>query len=103
MMTYFFMCMPCRGNRSMFKHSEYRIHMLYKKGIKKLREDLDARHVIKTIHRIRIMQQIMFSRRQKLFIKFAKKTVLDSASSGTDSDKNAMDAIAVIDHKNHLI
>jgi hypothetical protein len=38
-----------------------------------------------------------------LFIKFAKKTVLDSETSGTDSDKNNMDAIAVIDHKNHLI
>lgn len=100
---HFLFCMPCRGNKSMFKHSEYRIHMLYKRGIKKLKEDLDARHILKTVHRMRIIQQIMFSRRQKLLIKFAKKTVLDSASSGTDSDKNAMDAIAVIDHKNHLI
>lgn len=36
-------------------------------------------------------------------IKFAKKTVLDSASTVTDSDQNNMDAIALIDHKNHLV
>jgi hypothetical protein len=77
--------------------------MLYSRGINKLKEDLDARHMLKTIQRVRIIQQIMFSRRQKLFIKFAKKTVLDSDTSGTDTDRNDMDTLALIDHPNHLV
>lgn len=102
-LRHFLYCMPCRSGRHLYKHSMYRKDMLYKRGIDKLKEDLDARHLIRTVHRTRIIQQIMFTRRQKLFIKLAKKTVIDSASSGTDSDKNIMDPIALIDHKNHLV
>ena len=60
-------------------------------------QELDCSSVLKTIRRLKLLSQVFFTRKQKLFLRFQKKNVLDSESSSTDSDEYGAFMMKLID------
>ena len=61
--------------------------MLYDQGEGKLQEELDCITFLKTIRQLKLLTQVLLTRKQKLMLRFQKANVLDSETSSSDSDK----------------
>ena len=62
-----------------------RKHLIYKRGAKKLIEDLDVLNLINSIRRLDKIVQILFTQNQQLFLSFQKQYVVDSNSDNSSS------------------
>ena len=85
---YVFCCASCRRIKQNAKSSNhFRWHMLYDQGEGKLQEELDCITFLKTIRQLKLLTQVLLTRKQKLMLRFQKANVLDSETSSSDSDK----------------
>ena len=83
-----FCCASCKRIRQLAKNSNYyRSHMLYGEGEGKLQEELDCITFLKSIRQLKLLTQVLLTRKQKLMLRFQKANVLDSETSSSDSDK----------------
>lgn len=72
---------------------------LFEKGIELLPKDLDAINLIKSLKTLKVLTKVVLTKQQRFLLKFQKKAVLDSESSGTDSDDNDYDVIRLSKYK----
>ena len=85
---YVFCCASCKRIRQRAKTSNsYRSHMLYGEGEEKLQEELDCITFLKSIRQLKLLTQVLLTRKQKLMLRFQKANVLDSETTSSDSDR----------------
>jgi len=68
---------------------------LFKKGIRKIKLDLDLRTYIKSIRHIQILHKVLFTERQRNLLNFQKAKVLESGSTSASEDFYYEPAIAL--------
>ena len=83
---YIFCCVPCRTKKTLRHKPRFREHLYYKVGEEKLLEELDCVTMIKAIRQLRILTQVLLTKKQKFLIKFQRNNVIDSSSSGTSDE-----------------
>ena len=83
----------------MRKRPIYRNHVYFDVGQEKLLEELDCVTIIKSIRKLRILTQLLLTKKQKFLIKFQRDNVIDSSSSGT-SDEGQLNIIDLMKSKN---
>lgn len=76
----------------MRKKKHFRDHVYFEVGQEKLLDELDCVNMIKAIRQLRILTQVLLTKRQKFLIKFQRNNVIDSSSSGT-SDEGQMNIV----------
>ena len=68
---YVFCCASCKRVRQLAKNSNfYRSHMLYDEGEEKLQEELDCITFLKSIRQLKLLTQVLLTRKQKLMLRF---------------------------------
>ena len=85
---------PWRKKRSLRKNPVFRSHAYFRVGQEKLLEELDWVTIIKAIRQLKILTQVLLNKDQRFLIKFQRKNVIDSTSSGT-SDEGQMNIVGM--------
>ena len=91
---YILCCIRCRRNKSIRKIPKYRKHAYYNVGEEKLLNELDVISVIKAIRSLEAINKVLFTREQRLLLKFQSKDII--ASSSDDSDIGASAARNIV-------
>jgi len=78
---------------------KFRDHVYFSVGQKKLHNELDCVTIIKSIRKLRILTQLLLTKKQKFLIKFQRDNVIDSSSSGT-SDEGQLNIIDLMKSQN---
>jgi hypothetical protein len=82
----------CRRDRKMRRSLNFRNHVYFEVGQEKLLNELDWVTIIKAIRQLKILTQLLLTKKQKFLIKFQRNNVIDSSSSGT-SDEGQLNII----------
>ena len=77
----------------------FRDHVYFDVGQEKLQEELDWVTIIKSIRRLKILTQLLLTKKQKFLMKFQRNDVIDSSSTGT-SDEGQLNIIELMKSKN---
>ena len=89
----------CRRDKSMRTKPKFRDHVYFSVGQEKLHNELDCVTIIKSIRKLRILTQLLLTKKQKFLIKFQRDNVIDSSSSGT-SDEGQLNIIDLMKSQN---
>ncbi|CDW82856.1 UNKNOWN [Stylonychia lemnae] len=101
---YLFFCLCFRKKRYLKQKPRFMKHFLYRKGERKVAEELDCIQMIKMIRQMKLLTYVLLTKKQKLLLKFQRRNVLDyDTQSSSDSDKEKLDAFKMLQHKNHNI
>jgi len=96
--SYLLNCLCCRKK---YKKSEkFKPHILFKRGVKKLDEELNIFNLIKVSRSNKIVQGILLNKRQRMLLGFQRKQMLETDTSG-DSDN--LDMQKHIENKSPVI
>ncbi|CDW90070.1 UNKNOWN [Stylonychia lemnae] len=86
------------------KHEElYRKQYLFRKGVKKINHEFDAISLLKLMKQVKLLTQVILGPTQKLLLGFAKKNVLDSESSGQETEDDDVRIIKRMRSKNPFV
>jgi len=89
----------CRRDKSLRTKPKFRDHVYFSVGQEKLHDELDCVTIIKSIRKLRILTQLLLTKKQKFLIKFQRDNVIDSSSSGT-SDEGQLNIIDLMKSQN---
>ena len=76
----------------------FRDHLYFEIGQEKLLEELDWVTIIKAVRQLKLLTQVLLSKKQKFLMKFQRNNVIDSSSSGT-SDEGQMNIVDLMESK----
>jgi len=96
---YIFCWVACRRDKAMRTKPKFRDHVYFSVGQEKLHNELDCVTIIKSIRKLRILTQLLLTKKQKFLIKFQRDNVIDSSSSGT-SDEGQLNIIDLMKSQN---
>ena len=88
-----------RRNKTMRTKSKFRDHVYFSVGQEKLHNELDCVTIIKSIRKLRILTQLLLTKKQKFLIKFQRDNVIDSSSTGT-TDEGQLNFIDLMKSQN---
>jgi len=91
-------CLCCRKKYK--KIEKFKPHILFKRGVKKLDEELNIFNLIKVSRSNKIMGGILLDKRQRMLLGFQRKQMLETDTSG-DSDN--LDMQKHIENKSPVI
>lgn len=95
---YIFCWVRCRNEKSMRYKKHFRDQVYYNVGQEKLVDELDWVTIVKSIRRLKMLTQILLSKKQKFLLKFQRNDIIDSSSSGT-SDEGQINIIDLMKSK----
>ena len=96
-------CICIKENRELRPHFSKRKHLLFNKGEKKIIKDLDCVTYLKTMRLVRVLASVLLTQNQKLLVRFSKQNMLESDSSGSDSDANEQDPVKLQNSTNYFL
>ena len=91
-------CLCCRKKYK--KIEKFKPHILFKRGVKKLDEELNIFNLIRVSRSNQIMRGILLDKRQRMLLGFQRKQMLETDTSG-DSDN--LDMQKHIENKSPII
>ena len=81
---YILWCVWCRKSKNYRKNPKYRKHAYYKAGEDKLQRELDVMSIIKAIRSLKLINKVLFTKEQRLLLKFQENDVIASTSEDSD-------------------
>ncbi|CDW89063.1 UNKNOWN [Stylonychia lemnae] len=72
-------CLKRKRLMTRFNTHQYAREKLYQNGIKKIRQELDIRHIVKELRNIRFIQKVLLDKYQRSMIKYFKGNLLNEA------------------------
>jgi len=79
---YLYCCLSCRRQR--IKQLDMERHAMYERGEKKMQEELDIVNFIRTIRRVKLLSQVLLSKKQDMLLKFQRNNVLNERQQSDD-------------------
>lgn len=79
-------CLCLKGKTQLLRTLENREHILYNKGARKLKQELDIVNLVRQIRQLRLMAKVLLKPSERLLLKFQRKNVVELTSSSSDSD-----------------
>lgn len=78
-------------------------HHLYRKGERKLMEELDVISLLRSMRQIKLLTQVMLNQKQQLLLRFQRRNIIESSTSSGSDNREKNDISKLIESKNSLI
>ena len=81
-------CLRCRSRKGLKTSKMGRKELHFKDGVAKLDTDLDVLNILATVKLFKSLRHILFSREQRLFLKFQNKDAIMSENASSTDNAN---------------
>eukprot|EP00347_Sterkiella_histriomuscorum_P002468 403368032 len=102
-LDYIFRCFCLRKLSKLRFDEQNKAHYMFKKGKKKLEQELDVIQLLKNLRKFKLIQQAMLNQKNRMLLKFQRFNLIETSSSSSDSDDNKMETLSLMENKNPLI
>jgi hypothetical protein len=108
LLVYMFKCICYRSQSSLVraqaKSAEIRKQFFFEKATDHLQRELDIKTLLMSIRKLKLLTSVIMDQRQRFLLKFQKKNVIATSSSGRDSESDpAQDHHRLIEHDDPIV